>query len=471
MTLREFMDRLEKKGALTYLKAQVDPEWEVGAIMRKIFDKQGPAILFENVKGSHHSLVCGVLGTYQRYSQALGMESDLHSMVHTYAQSCGKPIPAVIVSKAACQSHTNYKGDIDLTVLPVPKWNPLDGGKYVGTLGVTIVKDPETGIRNAGIYRQQMLGKDRLGLNANQQIGIVYRKYQARGMAMPLAICIGAEPCVLAGSLARVPLGIDELGIAGALRGKPIELVKGLTVDVEIPASSEIVLEGFVSPNEADWANEGPFGEFTGYYAGGRQKKPVIELSAVTHQNTPIYQATLEGRPPSESNVLRTISYSAAALYFLQRAGHPGIRDVFVTDMGAGSFINVVSLERQFYFGHARQIIHALWGATGGAFKWVIVVDGDINPYDFGQVQYALATRVQPDRDIVIGTGLCGNNLDPSIDPRQKTSIDYVSSSKIGIDATTTFKGFEFGPMTGPTQEQIALVTERWSEYGLPFDA
>lgn len=462
--LRGFVAELERRGLLSRVKKEVDWHLEIGAIMKRVSDTGGPAVLFERVKGSEIPLLSGAMGTYERYAAGIDSANDVRSILAKILAAIGKPIPPVAVTDGVCQERILTGKEIDLYRFPTPHWHPLDSGRFIGTLGVVITRDPETGQRNVGIYREEILDRDKTGLLAAQNAGMTVQKYRARKQPMPIATCIGVDPAVLAASCVQLPPGEDELGMAGTLRGKPVEMVQCKTIDLQVPASSEIVLEGSIPADDSRWLEEGPFGEFTGYYGGDRMKRPTIYLSAVTHRDRPIYQGTFEGAPPNESAVLRTIGHTAGLWEKLKKTGVPGIKEVFLR--GCASFIAIISLDRQYYGGHARQVIDAAWAVAGG-IKWAIVVDGDIDIYDWEQVEWALSTRVQPHRDIVISDEReRGIHLDPSIPPEVRP-YPVSQSSRIGIDATTQFKGFPWPEPVRPTEETVAAVKARWKEYGI----
>lgn len=463
--LRAFLSLLEGRGLLRRVRAEVDWDLEVGAIQRRIFDREGPALLFERVRGHQWPLVSGVLGTPERVALALGCEPEPRKMITVLRDATENPIPPERVDKGVCQQNVDRGAAIDVLKFPTPKWHRLDGGRYIGTLGLVITKDPETGRSNAGIYREQILGPNRIALNATQQVGTLWQKWRRAGRPMPVATAIGVDPATMIGSLVQAKLGDDEFAIAGALRGKPLGLVRCVSQDIEVPANAEIVLEGEISP-DGELVQEGPFGEFTGYY-GLETMSPVINLTAITYRDAPILQGTLEGAPPSESTSLRTLTHSAGAWAKLDRMGIPGLKDVYITDMGCANFMVIASMQRQFYFGHARQIIAAIWANIHIA-KWVIVVNDDINIYDRRQVEWALATRVAPYRDIwVTPQNQPGTNLDPAIAPDDR-HYPTIRGSRVGIDATEDYKGYEFPPQTRLSPEEIARVDARWHEYGLP---
>lgn len=463
--LREFIDRLDREGELVRVRAQVDPELEVGAIMRKVFDKRGKAILFENVKGHKIPLICGAMDTYKRYGLGVECESHPRAIIKKNLEAIQNPIPPIIVREAPCQEVVLMGPDVDLYQFPSPKWSFGDAGRYIGTLGVVIAKDPETGVRNMGIYREQIQGRDRMGIQSTQQMGIILTKYRDRGEAMPVVTAIGVDPAILAASCFRLGLGIDELCAAGGVRGEPVRLVKCKSIDLEVPATAEVVLEGEIPPDPEKWEVEGPFGEFTGFY-GLEGKQPTIHVKAITMRKAPVFQGTLEGKPPSESNTLRVLGHTPAIWSRLEQAKIPGFKEVWITDMGCASFVAIIALRKQYYAGNARDAMMAYWtmSPTG---KWTIVVDGDTDIFDPGQVEWALATRVQPHRDIIITSDKqTGLQLDPAIPPEARP-YPGTHTSRIGIDATTQFKGFDFPPLITYPPDLMEMVEKRWKEYGI----
>jgi UbiD family decarboxylase len=460
------MAALEERGLLHRVTAPVDWDLEVGAIQRVVFDRQGPALLFESVRDSSIPLLSGLVGTPERYALGIGAEPSMRAIIERVREASTEIVEPVLIDGGPCQENVLRGDDVDLFSLPVPKWHDLDGGRYLGTLGLVIVRDPETGVRNVGIYRLQLLTRNTLALCATQQTGQIWRKYQRLGIPMPVATVVGVDPCTLAASVLSAPLGHDELWTAGALRGKPVELVRGVTQDVEIPAGAEFVFEGEVAV-DAPLVDEGPFGEYAGYY-GLPEKHPEMRITAVTHRNDPIFQGTLEGAPPNESRMLQIPGSSAMMAQRFRSMRTPCVKDVYMTDMGCVSYMLIVSLAQHPWHGYARQVMEQAWSYDFEA-KWVIVVDDDIDVFDRGQVEWALATRVQPHRDIwITPDNQPGGFLDPSIDPAHRNRAGPVGcrSSRIGIDATTKFKGFEFGELERPRTVDRAL--ERWAELGIP---
>ncbi len=464
--LRGHINKLEQEGELQRIKVEVDWDVELSAIMRRVFKLNGPACFFEKVKDSEFPVFTGALFGHKKYGLAVDAPPNLKGILQKMLHCINNPIDPIMVSSGHCKENIDTGNKINLDKFPVPKWHQLDGGRYIGTLGTVITKDPETGIRNMAVYRQQILGKNKVGINPAQHGGIHLRKYRDMNKPMPVATAIGVPPSVLAAAITKAPYGQDEMGIAGAIAGEPIPMVKCETVDLEVPADAEIVLEGEVSPDTDKWELEGPFGEFPGrFHTLEKEQRPTLYLTAVTYRDNPIYQGCSPGIPPNEETTPREIGCTAGAWYSLLKTGIPGIKEVYLTEMGCACFTIIISMDRVYYLGHVRNVIYAAFLADLGA-KWVIVVDDDIDIYDRRQVEWALATRVQPHRDIFITDDRCmGVNLDPSINPAIGR-FPRTPGSKIGIDATTKFKGFEFSPVVVDSEEIKKKIESRWKKYG-----
>lgn len=464
--LREFIDRLEQEGELQRIKVEVDWDVEISAIMRRVLKMNGPACLFEKVKDSNYRVFSGGLFGHKRYGLAIGTSPDLRDILQKMLHALNNPTPPEMVTSGSCKENIDTGDNINLEKFAVPRWHELDGGRYIAKQGAVITKDPDTGIRNVSIIRQQMLGKNRVTLNPGHQSGIHLQKYMAMNKPMPFATAIGVPPEVVAVSVVNAPYGVDEFGLAGTLAGEPVPLVKCETVDLEVPATSEIVLEGEILPDQNSWDFEGPCGEFTGYFSSlEKEIKPAGNLTAVTYRDNPIYQGCKAGLPPDENTTLKEIGQTTGFSHALLKLGIPGIKEVYLTEMGGGTFTVVVSMSHHAYQGNVRQIIYAVFALVRDS-KWVIVVDDDVDIYDQRQVEWAMTVRVQPHRDIIItDDNFSGVPMDPSIHPniRQRP---YTRSSKIGIDATTKFKGHDFGHMVIDSEEIQQKITRRWKEYG-----
>ncbi|HLY67367.1 MAG TPA: UbiD family decarboxylase, partial [Chloroflexota bacterium] len=293
-----------------------------------------------------------------------------------------------------------------------------------------VTKDPATGLRNVGVYRNQVHDRKTLGILAAPYSHLGIQRRKAGSEPFPVALALGAGPTVVMAATSPVPFGTDELAVAGALRGKPLDLVRCLTVPLEVPASSEIVIEGFIHPDRL--IEEGPFGEFTGYYGGPRAPRVAIDVTAMTFRDSPILLATYEGRPPHESSILTGVPREGE---LLRQVKLPGIKQVHVTEAAGGALHAIVSVEK-LYEGFGKSVGLAVLGTHPGRFiKQVIVVEDDVDPFDMTAVEWAVATRVQPHRDVDVIREVTGIVLDPSL-PRSEQQESSSRTSKWIIDAT-----------------------------------
>jgi 4-hydroxy-3-polyprenylbenzoate decarboxylase len=467
--IREFISKLEEEGELKRVKAEVDQDQELAAVMRKIQEADGPACLFENMKGTKFRMLSGAFYGHKKYALAIGAAPNLKALLDKLYDALLNPIDPVMVSTGACKENIETGDEIDLYKFPAPKWFHQDGGRYIGTLGCIVTKDPDTGISNIAINRWMISDKVTLAGLLTQHSGLNYAKWKALGKAMPWAMAIGVPPAVLAVATTRTPYPQDKYAIAGGLLGAPLPLVKCETVDLEVPANCEVVIEGEapLDHDHSTWRNEGPFGEFAGYCSQDKpEPRPSVHVTAVTYRNDAIFQGCSPGIPPNEETSFREIGATVGALNNIKRTGVPGIKDLYCPPMACAEFQVVISLERQFYLGHAREVIAAAFAAVKWC-KWVIVVDDDIDIHDAGQVQWALMTRVQPHRDIIIGDErYSANPADPSVPTDLREDPTLARGSRMGIDATRGFKGYAFPDKVESTPEMKQLVEKRWREYG-----
>jgi 4-hydroxy-3-polyprenylbenzoate decarboxylase len=460
--LRGFVRALEERDLVRRVTQEVDWELEIGAIAYQLFRTRGPAVIFERVKDGDYPLLVGAVATLERYALSLGMPADLRQLQAGFLHAFENPIPTAAVDRGPCQENVLQGSEIDLERFSAPRWHPRDGGRFIGTLGVVITRDPDTGKQNAGIYREMILDRDKHGVLVGRDASIVLQKYQARGEPMPIATAFGVDPATLTAAASPSAHGEDEMALAGGLRGEPVPVVRAKTVDILVPATAEVIFEGYLTPDQDQWLDEGPFGEYTGYYAGERRRRPTVQLSAVTLRDQALMQGTLEGRAPNESDVMQEVVRSMTLKDHLLKLGIPGIKDCW---RGARGFICIVSLERQYYAGHARQVIDAVLATQ--LYKWTIVVDGDVDVFNWDEVTWAVGTNAQPHRDIVItGPDRRGATLDPSIAPELRPR-PATQSSRIGIDATTQYKGYEWSTQVKPDEATLQRVIEQWDAYGL----
>lgn len=483
-SMREFIEKLEKEGELKRIKAKVDWNQEIGAITRKVFSSRGPALLFENIKGHENtistSLFTGGLATKDRIALALGLPRKIafKDLIEEIRKRWKKPIPPVIVKSGFVKENILTGKKIDLFQFPVPKWHGLDGGRYINTWCAIITKDPETGIRNIGLYRGMILNKNEIGvlLVPGQGWGAHFLKYQRMGKPMPVAVVYGCDEMLVFCAATPLPRDVDEIEILGALNKEPTKLVKCETIDMEVPANAEIVVEGMIDTDPKSYKMEGPFGEYTGYYGEARER-PVIKVKCITCRNNPIFRGTLEGmnyKNPNEDSSVLVVSLSCIAKDILESQGVPGILEISAVP------ITIVKIKK-FFRGHAKQVAAALWGSSGAQylFKIIIVVEEDTDIWNKRSIEETLSYRVNAaENDIVIFPGSFGAVLDPSTRIKDRNEILYGTGkwARILIDATRNWdyekvpewENNIYPPSSVTISEQYDKLTEkRWKEYGL----
>ncbi len=417
---RGFLKEMEetKEGGFIRIHKEVDTRYEIAAIVTKLERaRKVPLLLFENVKGKNMPVVVNCYATRGRIARGFGVpKEELSKRVH---EAYMNPIPPVEVSSGPVQEVTITGDDLDLRKLPAMIYHDTDAGHYI-TAGIVFAKDPDTGGYNLSYNRLMVKGKDRLGIfmTVGKHLNAIYSKLEERGKPLEVAVSIGNHPAVAIGALAIGPYEEEELGIIGGLKGSPLEIVKCKTVDAMVPAGAEIVLEGEIEPFTRE--EEGPFGEFSGY-ATRAGLNPVLCVKAITHRPDPIYQDICGGQH-REHLVLATIPMEANYLRVIKGAV-PEVEAVRV----AAAFTLIISLRKK-YEGQARTAMIAAFNADL-YLKHVIVVDHDIRISDLQHVLWAIATRVQAERDIFIIPRARGSSLDPSAEP-----LGVVD--KMGIDAT-----------------------------------
>ncbi|SFR07794.1 UbiD family decarboxylase [Desulfoscipio geothermicus] len=417
-SLRDWLAFLDREGKLKRIKKEVDPVFEIAAL-----GKQADGIyslLFERVKGYEMPVVTGLVG--ERGLFAVAMSTTVEGMLDKFAAAVENPVPCRLVSSnSAPVKECIVNKDIDLfKMFPIPTHHAKDAGPYI-TAAILIAKDPDTGVRNISIHRLQISGPNKLGiLILPRHLWHFFSKAEQKGRPLEIALAIGVHPLVLLASQATTRIGVDELEIASALLPQPLELVKCETVDLEVPAGAEIVIEGRLLPGVREV--EGPFGEYPKYY-GPASPRPVVEVMAVTHRRQPIYHTII---PATREHVLVGGIAREAVLLQIVRQAVPTVKNVHLTLGGSCRYHAVISIEKK-HEGEAKNAIFAAL-ASCSEVKHVVVVDHDVNIFDPEDVEWAIATRCQAGRDVFIVTGAMGNKLDPS-------SNDGISD-KMGIDAT-----------------------------------
>jgi 4-hydroxy-3-polyprenylbenzoate decarboxylase len=472
--LRAWIALLEREGELKRVSAEVDPHLEITEIADRTVKSGGPALLFENVKGSEHPLLINQFGTERRMCLAFDAESldevgarlgdvlemqppqGLVEKVKGLAKlkSIADSMPKSVRSGPA-QEIVLTGDDVDLGRLPVQTCWPEDAGPFI-TLPAVITRDPREGTRNVGMYRMQVLGPRETAMH--WQIHKDGRMdYLATDGRLEVAVALGLDPVSAYAASAPLPKHVDELMLAGFLKGDPVELVRCKTVDLEVPANAEIVLEGYVE--RGDLADEGPFGDHTGYYTGV-EPFPVFHVTAMTMRRDAIYPSIVVGKPPQEDAWLG----KATERIFLPaiRMSVPEIVDYDLPVAGAFHNCVIVSIRKRFP-GHPQKVMHAIWGlGLLSLTKAVVVVDEWVDVHDYEDVFFRVGANVDPGRDIMLTEG--------PLDHLDHAPTRQFYGGKIGIDAT--HKGPEEGTREWPPEIEMsdeirALVDRRWAEYGL----
>ena len=472
--LRDWIALLEREGELVRVAAEVDPDLEVTEIVDRTVKAGGPALLFENPRGSRHPLLINQFGTERRTALGFGVES-LDALGERVADVLEMQPPAGLADKirglkklksiADSRPRTVRTGpsqevvltgdDVDLDLLPIQRCWPGDPAPFV-TLPAVITHDPHTGTRNVGMYRMQKV--DRRTTYMHWQIHKDGRAdYLATDGRIPVAVALGLDPITAYSASAPLPKHVDELMLAGFLRGEPVELVRAKTVEIDVPAHAEIVLEGTIEKDELGL--EGPFGDHTGYYTAA-EPFPVFRLSAITMRRDAIYPSIVVGKPPQEDAWLG----KATERLFLPavRLTVPEIVDYDLPVAGAFHNCAIVSIRKAFP-GHAQKVMHAIWGlGMLSLTKSVVVVDAHVNVHDYEEVFFYVGANVDPKRDVLLSEG--------PLDHLDHAPTRQFVGGKIGIDATA--KGPDEGTRPWPeeirmTDEIRALVDSRWEEYGI----
>ena len=482
--LRDFIDLLEKEGELKRIQTEVDPYLEVTEISDRTLRSNGPALLFENPKGSKIPLLANLFGNTRRIALAMGQEDisglrdvgnllaflkeptppsgwkDLWQSLPSYKSVLN--ISPNVKKSAPCQEVVLQGDDVDLSFLPIQTCWPGDVAPLV-TWPLVITRGPEKERQNLGIYRMQLLGPNKLIMRWLSHRGgaLDFREWQQKhpGEAFPVSIAIGADPATILATVTPIPDTLSEYAFAGLLRGSKTDVVKSLTNNLQVPASAEIVLEGVIEPGEM--AEEGPYGDHTGYY-NEVEKFPVFTVTCITHRKDPIYHSTYTGRPPDEPAMLG-VALNEVFVPLLQKQ-FPEIVDFYLPPEGCSYRLAVVSMKKQ-YPGHAKRVMMGVWSFLRQFMytKFVIVVDDDVDIRKWDDVIWAITTRMDPSRDTVL---------------IENTPIDYLDfaspvsglGSKMGLDATNKIEGEtqrRWGSTISMSEEVKNRVDEIWQELGI----
>lgn len=482
--LRDFIDYLEQRGELVRISQEVDPYLEMTEISDRTLRAKGPALLFENPKGYDTPVLCNLFGTPDRVAMGMGQESlsalrdvgtllaflkepeppkglrDLWEKRHDFKQVLNMPVKQI--KNPPCQEVVLEGDDVDLDKLPIQTCWPGDKAPLV-TWALSITRGPEKERQNLGIYRMQKIAKNKLIMRwlAHRGGALDYRDWQKKypGKPYPVAVALGADPATTLGAVTPVPDTLSEYAFAGLLRGEKTQVAKCLGSDLQVPASAEYILEGFLHPGEE--ADEGPFGDHTGYY-NEVERFPVFTIDRITHRKNPIYHSTYTGRPPDEPAVLG-VALNEVFVPILQKQ-FPEIVDFYLPPEGCSYRMAVVSIKKQ-YPGHAKRVMMGVWSFLRQFMytKFVIVTDDDVDVRNWEDVIWAMTTRMDPVRDTVMV---------------ENTPIDYLDfaspvsglGSKMGLDATNKMPGEtnrEWGEPIVMDDATKQRVDELWDELGI----
>jgi len=463
--LRDFLKTLETEGELKRIKAEVDWNLELSHVAKVNEERGGPALLFESVKGYKTPVFVSALSSTKRLALALGMPTDwgISQMAREWVNRTKEGLLPKWVDTGPCKENIDTGDDIDLYKFPVPWFYEKDGGRFIGTFVSVITKDPDSDWINAGTYRMQLLDKKTTGIQIirGKDADLHRQRYAQLNQPMQIAAVIGYDPVLFLCSSTLFSPGQTEYNYVGALRGLPMEVVKGEYVDLPVPAQAEIVLEGDLWPEKL--RDEGPFGEYTGYYSGkGTVPRHYIDVKAVTYRHNPIFHATTVGRPITDTHMIQAMNRTATLWGQLEVMGIRGIQSVYIPPSSCGRFMAIVSV-RQMYPGHSSHVGNAVIGTSTGAYgvKVVIVVDHDIPADDLDRVFWALSTRYAPERSTEIIKRGRSTPLDPSL-PIQSRDI----TSRIIMDATIPYEWTEKPEVIELTPDVVETVKKRWKEYG-----
>ncbi|MCV7401693.1 UbiD family decarboxylase [Mycobacterium fragae] len=482
---RSWLATLEAAGQLRRITASVDWDEEIGAITRANLSLGGPALLFENIIGHENTrcrkLLTSAIGNRRQVQLMLGLPEGTSdaAIVRHLREAFKKPIPPRVVDTGPVKENIIEGDEIDLFQFPAPKWHASDGGRYIDTFCGVVTEDKVTGRDNIGCYRGMIVDRNKIAklLAPSQGWGVHMQGYKPE--PMPVAIVYGWHDVLGFCAGSPFPKDVCEWDMMGALLGRPVDLVACETVPLHVPASAEIVVEGYIDPDPATFVEEGPFGEYPGYH-GDAGTAPVLQVTRITHRNDPVLRGTLEGIRPGCFNEDSIVNFARSAITWnvLEGLGIGGITDLWMTEVSNGQ--NTVVQIHKAYRGHAQQVAAALWG-TGGAVwmhKNVTVVEEDIDIRDPVALEWATSYRVNAGLgDIAFYGPTMGSSIDPSTPPEKNNTTKYGAGewTRVLIDATRTWEfgqrpewgGRHFPPIDRVDPELESRVAARWEEYGI----
>jgi UbiD family decarboxylase len=476
--LRDWIAAVETSGEITTLSG-ADWNKEIGTVVELNAKARGPALLFDQIKGypAGFRLLAGAMSSARRLALTLGFPLDLEGLelirfmkekMHAWNDHLQEYSPRQIESGAVFET-IDKGGQVNLLKFPSPLWHEEDGGRYIGTGSVAIMRDPDSGWINLGTYRVMVHDEKRAGIfiAPGHHGRIIMEKYWRAGKPCPIAVSAGHHPLIFFAGSSSLPIGASEYGYVGAILGEPVPVVRAPVTGLPLPAFSEIAFEGWLNPNEFE--SEGKFGEWPGYYVSEAKPEPVIRVEAVYHRNDPILLGAWPGKPPHDSTYRHSIIKSASLWRLLERASIHGVTGVYRPEAGAANLLTVVSI-KQLYDGHARQV-----GAVASQLlhpshstRYVVVVDDGIDITNLEEVMWAVCTRSDPARSIAIIDQTHANALDPMARSRYDKAAGNTASCAV-IDACWPFRSLSKVPKVAESSEEFKKqVKAKWSGI-LPF--
>jgi UbiD family decarboxylase len=471
--IRDLRDWLERVRALGELQEVFGADWnlELGIIAELNAKRaDSKALLFDEIKGYPRGfrVVAGALLNAPRLAATFELDPSLDTVGLVQAMR-GQPrrweteaaqYGPVEVQNASLMQNARQGDDVDVTTFPAPFWHPKDGGRYLGTGCCVITRDPDTDDVNLGAYRVMIHDEKTLGLmiSPGKQGAMHLQKWKARGEPAPIAIVFGEDPLLMMAAGLEVPIGVSEYGYTGAIKREPVRVTRGPLTSLPLPADAEIAIEGLINPDEV--RQEGPFGEWTGYYASGERPQPVVRVQAMYYRDNPIILGSPPNRPPNDYSYWRAVVRSALMHDAMERAGVPEVRGVWCHEAGGARMLTIVSIKQRFA-GHARMAGFVASQIREGAYagRYVIVVDDDIDPSNTNDVLWAMSTRSDPANDIDFIRRAWSTALDPMVRPGSEAMIN----SRGIIDACRPYEWMdEFPEVAESSQELQAQVREKW---------
>lgn len=471
MDLRPYLDKLEAFKELQKIDG-ADWDLEIGTLTELSDERHGPALLFDQVKDypAGYRVASNLMATPRRLAITLGFPADISNIdlvkgIKDKFQTL-KPIDPVTVTKAPILENIIRDGEVDLLKFPTPKWHELDGGRYIGTADMVIMRDPKANWVNSGTYRVQLHDKDTLGLyiSPGHQGRIMREMYWAEGKSCPVAIVFGEHPLTWMSSFLAFPWGTEEMSTSGALLGEALQVVNGEYTGLPFPAHSEIVIEGDVPPPTVESHSEGPFGEWPGYYGSGERIEPVVKVKRIYHRNSPILCGSPPLKPPASGNA-SFVMRAGNIWHELEKLGIPGIKGVWNMRAGGSRFLNVIAIEQK-YAGHAKQVAMAAMSGAEGAYhgRFVIVVDDDIDCTNDEDVLWALSTRCDPATSIEIIHNCWSTPLDPTLPPEKRAKGDFSNSRAIMLATRPYYWRKEFPKVNRASNELRDKTIKKWKD-------